>query len=41
VEEIEGLLKKAGFIKIQAYQAFSFNPPDSESERINFVALKI
>lgn len=41
VEEIEGLLKKAGFIKIQAYQAFSFNPPDSESERINFVAFKI
>ncbi len=36
VEEIIGLLNKAGFIDISVLEAFGFNPPNKESERIFF-----
>lgn len=38
--EIIDLLKDIGFKKIDYYQAFSFNEPVEETERINFVAIK-
>lgn len=41
MEEIEALLKEAGFITIDAYEAFSFESPGQTSERINYVASKI
>lgn len=39
VEEIVGLLKKAGFGEIFYFDCFTFNKPNDKSERINFVAL--
>lgn len=39
-EEIKNLLKDAGFEDIFCFEAFSFNAPERESDRINFVAKK-
>lgn len=38
VEEIVDLLKKAGFENIEYFDAFTFNPINKKSERINFIA---
>lgn len=38
VKEIEELLREAGFRDIKPYDAFTFNPPNEKSERINFIA---
>lgn len=40
IEEIESILKEAGFKGIKKYEAFTFNTPKNNSERINFVAKK-
>lgn len=40
VEKIASLLKKSGFIQIDIYEAFTFNSPKEDSERINFVVKK-
>lgn len=40
VEEIEELLYKVGFSKVDYYKGFSFEKIDEETERINFVAIK-
>lgn len=40
VEEIVQLLKKAGFKDIDCFEAFSFQNPSDETERINFVVRK-
>lgn len=40
VEEIEELLYKVGFSKVDYYKGFSFEKVDKETERINFVAIK-
>ncbi len=39
-EEIIDKLKKEGFRSIDSYKAFSFEPADKTTERINFVARK-
>lgn len=39
-EEIETLLRQAGFTKIDVYNAFTFDAPGKSSERINYVATK-
>lgn len=38
IEQIIDLLKKAGFKNVDYYDAFTFNPINSKSERINLVA---
>jgi SAM-dependent methyltransferase len=40
VEEIKEILKNIGFAKIDYFDAFSFEPINEKSERINFVAIK-
>jgi ubiquinone/menaquinone biosynthesis C-methylase UbiE len=40
IEEIKSLLKCSGFDDIFCFEAFSFNKPEMESDRINFVAKK-
>lgn len=40
IEEIESILKEVGFKGIKKYEAFTFNIPKNNSERINFVARK-
>lgn len=40
VEEIISSLKKAGFSTVDYYDAFSFQSPRIDTERINFVAIK-
>jgi SAM-dependent methyltransferase len=40
VEEIEAALRAAGFSILAAYSAYGFDPPDSETARIYFVAEK-
>ncbi|WP_313758965.1 methyltransferase domain-containing protein [Tissierella sp.] len=40
LDEIIGLLKKAGFTYIDCFQAFGFEKPVEKTERINFVAIK-
>ena len=39
-EEIEIILKEAGFTNIDVYEAFTFNSPGKISERINYVVNK-
>lgn len=39
-EEMIGLLKETGFSKVEAFDAFSFNKPKEESERVFFAAQK-
>lgn len=40
IGEIEAMLKRAGFLNIDVYDAFTFDRPGELSERINFVATK-
>lgn len=40
VEKILELLNNAGFSKVDYFEGFTFDLPDKEAERINFVALK-
>lgn len=40
IKEIEDLLRKSGFNKITIYDAFTFNKPNKNSERINFIVKK-
>lgn len=40
VEEVEGLLYKVGFTRVDYYKGFSFEKIDKSTERINFVAIK-
>ena len=40
IKEIIGVLKEVGFKNIDYYHAFSFDKPDSSSERIQYVAQK-
>lgn len=40
VENVVKNLKKAGFKSIDVYDAFTFDEPSKESERINFIAIK-
>jgi hypothetical protein len=41
VSEIVRLLKNAGFIGIEAKEAFTFNEPQETAERINFIIKKV
>ena len=38
--EMEGALKRAGFERIEAFDAFTFDAPNEKSERIQFRAIK-
>ena len=38
--EMEGALKRAGFERIEAFDAFTFDAPNDKSERIQFRAIK-
>lgn len=38
IEQITDLLNKAGFENVDYFDAFTFNPVNKESERINFIA---
>lgn len=40
VRELTGALERAGFGQIEAFEAFSFAPPQEKSERIQFRAVK-
>ncbi len=41
IDEVQGLLKKAGFDQVDVYDAFTFKSPGDKSQRINFVARKM
>ena len=38
--EMEGAMKRAGFERIEAFDAFTFDAPNEKSERIQFRAIK-
>lgn len=40
IQEIVKLLNQVGFSRIDIYEAFTFDSPNDETERINFIALK-
>ena len=40
IHEIERVLRKAGFINIDIFDAFTFDSPEEANERLNFIASK-